>query len=268
MPEKTKLSIIIVAYNSHSHLERCVASLYRKIKLAEPWEIILVNNDPERDINDLSLDFSRVKIVDHRKNIGFGSGVNLGVKEATGDILFILNPDTEILTENFREVLEEMSGAEDVGVVGGRIIDGAGRGQSWTAGRGISFYDLVRNNLGASRSRSVWNSSRKTECDWVAGTALFIAKELFDALGGFDERFFMYFEDVDLCRRAKLAGRKVLYFPAFQIFHDSGASYRDKKLQKNHYYDSMEKYFQKHCSRGSFLVVKTSRKLLKGSYNR
>lgn len=263
MPEKTKLSVIIVAYNSHQHLERCVASLYRKINLAEPWEIILVNNDPERDVNELPLDFSRVKIVDHRKNVGFGSGANLGAAAANGEILLILNPDTEILSENIAAVLEELDKNQKVGAVGGRIIGRDGFDQPWSAGRGISFYDLVRNNLGLSRSKPVWKSVRKAECDWVAGTALFITRELFASLGGFDERFFMYFEDMDLCRRAKLAGRQILYYPAFEVFHDSGASYRDKKLQKRHYYDSMEKYFQKHCSRGSFLAVKASRKLLK-----
>ncbi|MDR3583443.1 MAG: glycosyltransferase family 2 protein [Candidatus Pacebacteria bacterium] len=263
MPE-TKLSIIIVAYNSHNHLERCVTSLYEKIKLADLWEIILVNNDPERDVHELAVDFSRVKIVDHRKNVGFGSGVNLGAQAASGEILFFLNPDTEVLTENVAEVVEELEGNQDIGIIGGRIIDSAGQSQPWSAGRGISFYDLVRNNLGVSRSKFIWSSSRKSECDWVAGTALFMAKELFHELGGFDERFFMYFEDMDLCRRTKLNGRKILFFPDFKVSHDSGASYVDKKLQKRHYYDSMEKYFQKHCSRGSFLAVKTSRKLLKG----
>ena len=264
MLEKTKLSIIIVAYNSHNHLERCVASLYEKIKLAEPWEIILVNNDEERDVRELSLDFSHVKIVDHRKNIGFGSGVNLGVQAASGKFLFFLNPDTEVLTENVAAVVEELEGNRSLGIIGGRIIDSAGRSQPWSAGRGISLYDLVRNNLGVSRSKFIWNSSQKAECDWVAGTALLMAKDLFHELGGFDERFFMYFEDMDLCRRAKLLGRKILFLPAFEVSHDSGASYADKKLQKKHYYDSMEKYFQKHCSWGSFLVVKTSKKLLKG----
>jgi GT2 family glycosyltransferase len=264
MPEKTKLSIIIVAYNSHQHLERCVASLYEKIKLAEPWEIILVNNDPERDVRELPLDFSRVKIVDHRKNVGFGSGVNLGAGAAEGEVLLILNPDTEVRTENIAAVLEELAANENVGAIGGRIIDRAGQDQPWSAGRGISFYDLVWNNLGVSRSKPIWKSSQKAECDWVAGTALFIAKELFNELGGFDERFFMYFEDMDLCRRTKMLGRKIVFLPAFEVFHDSGASYANKKLQKRHYYDSMEKYFQKHCSRGSFLAVKTLRKLLKG----
>ncbi|MDQ1284474.1 MAG: hypothetical protein QG620_822 [Patescibacteria group bacterium] len=261
MLKAIKLSIIIVAYKSGGHLERCVASLYQKLGDSFAWEIIIVNSDSEYDIHKAALDFSRIKVVNHRKNIGFGPGANLGAKSAEGDFLLMLNPDTEINGENIGDVLEEFLRDENVGVIGGGIIDDAGGKQAWSAGRELSFYDLFRNNFGISRSRPIWNSSRKINCDWVAGTALFIRRDLFERLGGFDENFFMYFEDMDLCRRARQVGNRVRYFPGFKVFHSGGKSYEGKKLQKKHYYDSMEKYFKKNKSRWQWLVLRLVRKV-------
>lgn len=262
MSESKKLSIIIVSYNDARHLVPCVASISRKFQKVD-WEIIIVNNDENRDICQLPLDFSKIKIIDHRKNVGFGAAINLGAKEAGGEFFLILNPDTEIVSDNASLVLDEFSKNEKLGIIGAGILDGEGRKQEWSAGKEISLYDLIRNNLGVSRSRPIWNSPRKIVCDWVAGTVLFIRKDLFEKLGGFDERFFMYFEDMDLCRRVRSSGKEVLFFPEFEIIHGSGKSYEDKRLQKKHYYDSMEEYLKKNHGVLSWWLVKAVRKLFK-----
>lgn len=262
MEENKKLSIIIVAFYNTKHLVRCVASIYEKLANFPFWEIIIVNNDKNQSIGNLPIDYSRVKIIDHGNNVGFGSGINLGTKAASGYFLLFLNPDTQILTANADELLEEFSKNKDVGIIGSGIINEDNESHKWIAGQELSLYELIRNNLGINRSRIFWNSTEKTECDWVSGTSLFIRKKLFDELGGFDENFFMYFEDMDLCRRAKRAGYKIVYFPAFKIFHSGGESYVDKKLQKRHYYDSLEYYFKKYGNFFSQIVVKISRKLL------
>lgn len=250
-----KLSIIIVSFRSANHLERCVSSIYEKIGDSFPWEIILVNNDADQDVKTFQIDFSRIRVLDHKKNIGFGSGMNLGAKLAKGEFLFFLNPDTEILTENITSALLELSDG-DAGIVGGGIVDKKNQNQKWSAGKELSVYDLIRNNLGLSRSRHAWLDPGKIECDWVAGTAMLVKKELFEELGGFDERFFMYFEDMDLCRRTRHSGKKVIFFPDFKVFHGNGKSYTDKKLQKKHYFDSMEKYFQKNHRLSSLLTLR------------
>ena len=259
MSNSKKLSIIIISYNSKKNLKQCINSVYAKFGDGFSWEIVVVNNDERENLSDLKIDFSRVKLIDHKKNVGFGAGMNLGVKNSEGEFLLLLNPDTEIATDNIKEILTEFS-KEDIGIIGGGIISRNGENQEWSAGREISFYDLVRNNLGMSRSKKIWNSSEKIECDWVAGTALFIKRELFDKLEGFDDRFFMYFEDMDLCRRTRKTGLKVLFYPEFKVFHGSGESYEDERLQKKHYYDSMEKFLLKHSKYLSFLIAKIVRK--------
>jgi len=257
-----KLSIIIIPFRSVGHLERCVASIYKKLGDSFSWEIILVNNDKDQNIISFPMDFSKIKLLDHKKNVGFGTGINLGAKLAEGEFLLILNPDTEIITDNISKVFDEFSKDDKIGIIGGGILDRKNQNQEWSAGKELSLYDLARNNLGVSRSESIWNSSRKTECDWVAGTVMFIKKDLFEKLGGFDEKFFMYFEDMDLCRRVRQLGKKIIFFPEFKIFHGSGESYEDKRLQKKHYYDSMEKYFQKNHGWLSWIIVKIFRKCL------
>ncbi len=262
LESKKDLSVIIVNYNGAKHLKKCVKSVYVKISDKVIWELVLVNNDENQDITKLPLDFSKIKLIDHRKNVGFGAGVNLGISKAVGDCLLILNPDAEILSKNISEVLERFDADKELGIVGGGILTKQDEREWWSSGRELSLYDLIRNNLGITRSREVWNSSREMICDWVGGSAMFARKSLFEKLGGFDERFFMYFEDMDLCKRAREAGSRVLFFPYFKVRHIGGQSYRDKNLQKKHYYDSMELYLQKHSQPLSRWLVKLGRKCL------
>jgi len=260
-----KLSILIVAYNDNNYLEKCISSIYENFSNFLTWEIIIINNNEISDINNifnLTTDSSKIKLINHKKNIGFGAGINLGATEALGEYLLILNSDTKILGKNIKHIFDEFSKDKNIGVIGAGIINKQGLSQAWSAGKKLTLHDLIRNNLGLSRSKSIWKNSKKIECDWVAGTAMFIQKDLFDKLGGFDKRFFMYFEDMDLCLRVRKLGKKVMFFPEFQIFHGSGESYKDKRLQKKHYYNSLEQYFQKNCTLFSQMVVKISRRLI------
>jgi len=255
-----KLSILIVNFASASHLENCIASIYRKFGDFLSWEVIIINNDKE-DISKLSIDFSNVKILNNNGNVGFGSGINMGAKEACGEFLLTLNPDTEIISENIKSVLDEFSKDEKIGVISGKTMSKKGAIEPWSVGKELTFLDLILNNIGFSRSRNIWNSCKKIECDWATGTALFIKKNLFDKLGGFDENFFMYFEDMDLCKRVRNSGKKIIFFPEFEIYHSGGKSYNNKILQKRHYYDSMEYYLKKHGQLMTQKLVRLIRKL-------
>lgn len=261
MKNKKKLSIVIVSYNSKNNLENSIKSIYEKMGNSTDWEIVIVNNDEKEDLFKMDIDFTKAKIIDHKKNVGFGAGVNLGVKNSKGKFLLILNPDTEIKTNNINQVIEKFENDKKIGIIGGGIFGEKGERQKWSAGREISFYDLVRNNLGISRSSKIWNSSEEIECDWVAGTVLFVKRKLFEKLKGFDDsNFFMYFEDMDLCKRARQLGWKVVFYPEFKVFHGNGKSYQDGRLQKKHYYDSMEKFFSKQKRFFSLWVAKFIRR--------
>ncbi len=263
MEKKKKISIIIVSYNSKKKLEKCIESIYKRMGSLCIWEIIIVNNDKNENLFKMKIDFSKVKIINHKKNIGFGAGINLGFKNTKGDFLFILNPDTEIISDNVKDVIREFESNNEIGAIGAGILNSSGEKQEWVAGKEISIYDLLRNNLGISRSKKIWNSFERIECDWVSGTALLVRKEIFEELKGFDEdNFFMYFEDMDLCRRIRALNKKVFLYPQFKVRHSGGGSYNNKKLQKKHYYNSMENYLNSSSNKFSFWIVKFIRFIL------
>jgi GT2 family glycosyltransferase len=252
MENRIELSIIIVNYQSVGYLKKCVASVFDKAKNIS-FEIIVVNNS-EDVINEIS----DIKIINSKENLGFGKGQNLGVKNASGEILWLLNADTEVLSGDIQGIIRE---AQEKGVVGPKLLDNSGRAQSWSAGVEPTIWDLIKNNLGLKASRKVWQSPKKREADWVSGTSLFIRKDVFQKLGGFDEKFFMYFEDIDLCKRAREAGYKVIYFPEFIIRHFGGKSFENSALQKKYYYQSQDYYFEKHFGKFQSGLVKLLRKL-------
>jgi GT2 family glycosyltransferase len=247
MPDSTiKLSIIIVNFKSKHCLKDCLVSIFNKIKTKTGTEIIIVNNDKEENLESLADNFEEIIIINADKNNGFGAANNLGAKRAKGEFLLFLNPDTEIFSENIQEIFEEFEKNENLAVIGSCLLDKSGKVQNWIAGKEMGLLDILGNNLGISRDKKIGEDWKKSKIGWVAGTAMFVRKNIFEKLQGFDENFFMYFEDMDLCKRARAFGKEVMYLPNFLVLHKSGESYRDKKKQKKDYYNSQEYYFKKH----------------------
>jgi len=255
METKPQISFIIVNYNSTHYIERCLGSLLLESENIKK-EIIIVSNDDSL----LSIDNS-IKIIASIKNSGFGSACNLGAKEATGKYFCFLNPDTEIISDNFQKIISEFESNEKTGVIGIRLEEENGKIQEWSAGKEIDIWDIIGNNLGFKQSKKIWESKNKIECAWVSGACLFIRKDLFEKLNGFDEKFFLYFEDIDLCKRAINLNYKILYFPEFIIKHFGGKSSGSKKEQKKHYYSSQDYYFQKHFGKIQHKIIKMLRKM-------
>jgi N-acetylglucosaminyl-diphospho-decaprenol L-rhamnosyltransferase len=245
-----KLSFIIVNYQSEKYLVKCLSSIKEKV-LSVDYEIIVVNNDLEVQLpNDLGARLlSEIRLINTGKNIGFGAGCNVGAKISQGEILCFLNPDTEIIKNNISDILDKFNQDKNVGVIGPRLIDEAGKTQEWIAGKEVTILSTVLNNLGYKRDKKIWESDVSVECAWISGAASFIRKEIFQKLGGFDEKFFMYFEDINLCKRARQLDYKVLYYPGFIIKHFSGKSFLDKKEQKRYYRKSQRIYFGKYLSK-------------------
>jgi GT2 family glycosyltransferase len=256
-----KLSIIIVSYKSANFLKKCVASIYEKINIEIPFEIIIVNNDKEENLYAILENKTEIKIINNYKNLGFGAGNNIGANFSQGEVLLFLNPDTEITSSDTKEVLELFESDKKIGIIGGRLHSGDGKTEKWSVGYELGLIDLIKNNLGWSRNRKIWQKESQVEVDWVSAAALFIKKDIFEKIGGFDENFFMYFEDMDLCKKVKNTKRKILYYPKFEVNHIGGQSYQEKKIQKEDYYKSQEFYFKKHRNFLEWLIVKMLRKL-------
>lgn len=248
---RIKLSIIIVNYRSRVYLEKCLTSIFTKIDSGVSFEVLVVNNGLRDETDGLEIVFPGLKIIQSQKNNGFGNANNLGAKEAQGEIIFFLNPDTEIVSQKISAVIREFESDSNLGILGSKVVSPDGSVQKWIFGSQINLWSILGNNIGLSQDEKKYCQSEKpVEVFWVSGTAFFIRRELFNQLGGFDERFFLYFEDVDICNRTHLLGKKVVYFSKFSVLHHGGKSFSQKKKQKEEYYLAQDYYFQKH--RGFF----------------
>lgn len=250
-----KISFIIVNYKSRELLEKCISSI-KRTALSFSHETIIVSNDGE------VFNFPEIKTINLENNLGFGVGCNAGAKIAQGEILCFLNPDIEIISNDFQKIISEFENDPKLGIIGPKLVTENNKVQEWGAGKEINFFDIIGNNLGFKRSRKIWTSEKRVECAWVSGACLFIKKNLFERLNGFDEKFFLYFEDIDLCKRIKKFGYKIIYFPKFVIKHFGGRSFENKKYQKKYYYSSQDYYFQKHFGKIHYFLLKITRRLI------
>ncbi len=222
-------------------MEKCISSVLTMVNGVK-LEIIVVNNDEENIVLDGD---ERLKIIEVNENIGFGRACNLGAKEAVGEILCFLNPDTEIISENINDILKEFKNNKEIGVIGPKITEKNGKVQKWITGKELSLWRILKNNFGIIDDEKIWLSKEKQETAWVTGAVLFSRKNLFEKIDGFDEKFFMYFEDIDLCKQVRMKKYKILFFPKFTVRHLGGGSAKNRQTQKEEYYKSQDYYFQK-----------------------
>ena len=250
-------SVIIVQYN-HADL---TAHALRSFLAHHPdgHEIIVVDNgSTDPDAASILKEFPGVQLLRNKRNEGFSRANNLGAKVAKGEYLLFLNSDT-ITDAPFVPTLEEVMDTEpDAGILGPRLRYPDGRFQL-SAGRLPGFLneiaDKVLYHLLDRRIRVVtrmvsarWN--RRREPGWVTGAALYIRNDLFQAVGGFDEAMFMYFEDKDLCRRVRDAGFRVCYLPEISLVHiKAGSSRSTTSVTGSAYRQSQIIYYRKHRPR-------------------
>ena len=223
------LSILIVNYKNKAKTLRCVESIRRADLAGLDYEIIIVdNNSGDGTIADLKLKYPEVKCLQSERNRGMGGGNNLAARGAVGEFLLILNNDTLVKTDSIKQLIDFYRSGQGVGLVGPSLRYPDGRLQS-TCLRfpGILTPLYRRTFLGQFAKRHLdrflyadYDHQSVKEVDWVQGSAMLIKRSLFEELSGFDERFFMYFEDIDLCRRIWQTGLKVFYYPKSEMIHD------------------------------------------------
>lgn len=262
------ISFIILNYRSEKYLEKCLSSIGKNISDLE-YEIIVVNNDPEK--LKLSLDVPALKILDICSNVGFSKACNLGAKIAKGKFLYFLNPDTELLDNDIANSLFLLD-KHDIGILAPSLITADGKTQPWGSGTEITPLKTLLTNFFQTKKPYLSESASVSTVDWVSGAAFLIKKDLFEKIGGFDENFFMYFEDVDLCKRVKNTDKKILLLSSSRVLHHGGGSSENNHDQKKIYYASQDHYFKKHFGliqskiitivRKPFVAIKNSRNLL------
>lgn len=257
-----KISVITITYNSSGVIEKYIKSLIRsKLKIAEL--IIIENNSRDKDITkNICLRYkSKINLrYQSGLNNGFGKSCNIGARIANGNTLLFLNPDTEVQSNSLGVLAQHMQLC-DADLIGGKSQNYAGETHLTVVRKpnlNIGLFEF--SNLGKIfrteaghrdfyylDKNSVINAKKDITVDALGGAYLMIKKSAFTTIGGFDEKFFMYLEDVDLSVRANELGMKVYYCPHSVISHIGGASSDNKyKIRHQAWFDSRKYYFRKH----------------------
>jgi GT2 family glycosyltransferase/glycosyltransferase involved in cell wall biosynthesis len=230
-----QLDIIIVNYKSTAYLIKCIESIYDSVGRVSV-NILVQDNASGDGVERIKEIFPQVRLCVNSANIGFGAAVNRAIRKSSAPYVMLLNPDTTVVSGVFDLTVDYLEANADVGIVGPKILDSDGTIQGsarsfptpLTAffGRTSLITRLFPNNRITTANLLTRNSDGITpmEVDWVSGACMVVRRQAINEVGVFDERFFMYWEDADWCRRMWDHGWKVAYFPRAAILHLVGKS--------------------------------------------
>lgn len=233
------ISIVILNYKSKGFALNCLKSIKEADFGSLRHEIIVVDNNSEDSIGEiLNWQYPDVFFIQNHKNTGMGAGNNLGIKKASGKYVVIMNPDTLAEKNTFTDLFKYMEENPEVGLAGPKQLNPDRSIQNscyrWHSlltpiYRRTPLGDLrfARRDLDRFLMKDFDHESER-EVDWLLGSFLFCRSKALDEVGLFDDRFFLYFEDTDLCRRFWIKGWKIMYYPQVTIIHNHNrASARD-----------------------------------------
>lgn len=256
------LSIIIVSWKVKELLKRCMASIYSQ-KFNFTFELILIDNNSNDGAVEMAREyFPQVKIIANNKNFGFAMASNQGMKIAVGKYFLLLNPDTELIDSSLENAVFEMNNIAEVGILGAKILNFNSSIQ-----HSVRNFPKILDHLAmmfklhhffALKKYSIpdFDYSKKQNVDQVMGACFFISRRLTEKIGYLDEKFHLWFEEVDYCKRAKNAGFKVVYFPETQIIHYGGQSFKQIYFKKQWQFSkSRLRYIRKYNNFLSFALI-------------
>lgn len=262
------LSIIIVTWNAKQYLQHCLSSI-NKFTRDLAYEIIVVDNGSEDGSIQMVKDsYPGVKLIENSKNLGFAAANNIGAAQAQGEILCFLNDDIELTENSLKIGFDEVTADNSIGVLGYHLKFPDGSHQD-SVRRYPKLIDqimvLTKLHNFFSKSKIVsyylckdFDYTRRQEVEQVMGACMFIPRIVFNKVGGFDERYFVWFEEVDLQKEIKKRlGLKTVYTPATEMIHVKGATFGKivSVTNQRRLNSSMRKYFLKHHGFMQYIVI-------------
>ncbi len=268
----TRLSIILLSYNTRIYLSKALQSI--EVQKQKDWEVIVVDNASSDDsVEMVKKEFPWVRVIKNKENLGFAVGNNIGIRNAQGQYIMLMNSDAELRnTHPLTVLLDYLDAHHDVAVVSPKVIlaDGSldqashrGIPTPWNAltyyaGLEKLFHTFPLLNRFTGGYHQIWKAINTIhEIDACTGAAMIVRASAIDEVGLLDEQFFMYGEDLDWCYRIKKAGWKIVFYPHVEVLHHKNKSgiardahhpeaHHIKKRSHTHFFDTMVLFYDKH----------------------
>ena len=252
-----QLSVIILNYNVRYFLEQCVLSVQKALEGIDGEIIVIDNASSDDSCEMMKIKFPQIKLIENTDNLGFPKGNNIGVAEAKGEYICILNPDTVVAEDTFSKILNTKNWQLNTGIIGCKLIDGAGnflpeskRGvpTPWVAFTKIfGLYKIFpKVNLFNKYYAQHITENESGNVDVLVGAFMMMKRELYLEVGGFDENCFMYSDDIDLSYLVLKTGKSNYYFQETSVIHYKGEStVRDGTYMKR-FREAMQFFYKKH----------------------
>lgn len=262
---KYKLSIIIPTWNTAEITLKCIKSINHFFQ--NRYEIIVVDNGSTDNTEQLLSKMNNIKYIKNNKNLGFSKANNIGAQTASGDYLLFLNSDMEIIDNSLEKMLEYIENNQQIGIIGPKFLNIDKSPQaSVFPNQNITnaFKEFWLNKK--TYSKYIPSTKKPLSVENISGGALLIKKNLFNKIGKWNEKYFMYFEDLDICRKIKKQKKDIIYFPSCSIIHrhgSSGKNITDSKNQWRRLIDSSIKYHGLIYYYLLFLIIWSGQKIQK-----
>ena len=252
-----QLSIIIVNYNVRFFLEQCLLSIQAASETIATEIIVVDNNSLDGSCQMVKDKFPLVTLIENPMNIGFAKANNQGVSIASGEYVLILNPDTVIAEDTLQNVITFADKQKDVGAVGLKLIDGTGNFLPESK-RNIPTIKVAAQKICGNSKNYYANDIHEngiSKVQVLTGAFILIKRKIYDSVGGFDEDYFMYGEDIDLSYKLLKNNLQNYYLGTSTIIHYKGESTVKDVSYLKHFYGAMQLFYAKHFQVNSFLNV-------------
>ena len=251
-----QLSVIILNYNVRFFLEQCVFSVQKALENIDGEIIVIDNNSSDDSCAMMKEKFPNVKLIQNKENSGFPKGNNIGVAQAKGEYLCILNPDTVVSEDTFLKILNSklQTPNSKLGIVGCKLIDGTGnflpeakRGvpTPWVSITKIFGLYKISNFFGKYYAQHL-TENQSGKVDILVGAFMIMKRDLYNQVGGFDENCFMYSDDIDLSYMVLKSGKENYYFHETSVIHYKGESTVRDGLYMKRFREAMQFFYKKH----------------------
>lgn len=262
--QRPEISVIIVSYNVRDLLESCLQSLYTALTGIRHEVFVVDNRSDDGTVEMVGRRFPRVSLIASEENLGFARGNNLALAAARGEIILLLNPDTLVQEDTISSMLRFFDGNPDVGMAGCKIIKPDGTLElacrrsfpspwvSFTKLSGLSSL-FPRSPLFARYNLTYLSEDESYEVDAISGSFMMLRRTVYNAIGGLDESYFMYGEDLDYCYRTQKAGWKLFYVHSTKIIHYGGESTKRSSIDAPaEFYHAMQVFARNNLGLSAF----------------